>query len=416
MKVGFIGLGKLGLPVALAAEDRGHEVYAWDRSPGVIAAIRERRLPSAEQDVRALLRRTQLRLIETEDVVKAAELVFIAVQTPHEPELGGASRLPSHRSDFDYSHLRDATAVVAAGATMRHSPVTVAVISTVLPGTIEREVKPLLPANVTLAYNPFFTAMGTTVRDFLNPELVLVGVDRADQNGSVALLERFYRTLHNRPVFNTDVRTAELIKLAYNTFVGQKIVFANTMMELSHRLGADVDSLTQALSLADQRIISPRYLTGGMGDGGPCHPRDNVALSWLARELGLSRDIFGEMMVTRERQTEWLADLIESHAESLPIVILGKAFKPGTPLVDGSPGLLLASILRERGLQFTQLDHYVDGGEPEIPQRPSLFFIATRHPEYRQARFPAGSVVLDPWGYVPDRASLEVVRIGRSSS
>ena len=416
MKVGFIGLGKLGLPVALAIHDNGHEVYAADAKAAVIEDIKHRRLKSADEDAERLLAKTRLQLLGTEAVVEAADVVFVAVQTPHEPELGGATRLPSYRRDFDYSHLREATATVAAAAARRRSPLTLAVISTVLPGTMERLVKPLLPANVALAYNPFFTAMGTTVRDFLNPELVLIGLDDGNPNGAKAQLQAFYRTLHDRPVFTTDLRTAELIKVAYNTFIGQKIVFANTMMELCHKLGADVDSLTEALSLAVDRIVSPRYLSGGMGDGGPCHPRDNVALSWLARELGLARDIFGDIMDTRERQTEWLADLIESCAGSLPIVLLGKAFKPGTSLIDGSPALLLASILRERGISFGHLDHHVDGGAPDVPQTPGLFFVATRHPEYPELDFPADSIVLDPWGYIPDRKHVRVIRIGRSTS
>src|SRR2546423_972039 len=181
--------------------------------------------------------------------------------------------------------------------------------------------------------------MGTTVRDFLNPEFVLIGSDRASGNGTVgdSRLRGFYRTLHDRPLFETDVKTAELIKVAYNTFIGQKIVFANAMMELCHKVGADADDLAAALGLAGDRIVSPRYLRGGMGDGGPCHPRDNIALSWLSAEAGLSHDIFGDVMRARESQTEWLADLIAERANGLPVVGLGKAFKPESDLAAGSP-------------------------------------------------------------------------------
>jgi UDPglucose 6-dehydrogenase len=186
------------------------------------------------------------------------------------------------------------------------------------------------------------------------------------------------------------------------------------MMELSHKLGADVDALTGALALARDRIVSPRYLNGGMADGGPCHPRDNIALSWLSREVGLAHDIFSDIMEAREHQTEWLADLVQERAGELPIVILGKAFKPNTHLADGSPALLLASILRERGVDFAHHDRHVDGVRRRLEEEPpSLFFIATRHAEYRHAPFPPGSVVLDPWGYIPDREGVSVVRIGR---
>src|SRR2546423_668973 len=181
--------------------------------------------------------------------------------------------------------------------------------------------------------------MGTTVRDFLNPEFVLIGSDRASGNGTVgdSRLRGFYRTLHDRPLFETDVKTAELIKVAYNTFIGQKIVFANAMMELCHKVGADADDLAAALGLAGDRIVSPRYLRGGMGDGGPCHPRDNIALSWLSEELGLSHDIFSDIMEAREHQAEWLTDLIAERANGIPIVVHGKAFKPDTPITAHIP-------------------------------------------------------------------------------
>jgi UDPglucose 6-dehydrogenase len=412
MNVGIVGLGKLGFPVALAIESKGHAIRGWDASAAVQQSVRERRFSHPDDGLGEMLASSELELAPVEELVESCEIVFVAVQTPHEPSLEGSTRLPDHRRDFDYSFLVDAVGSVAQAAATRQKCLTLAVISTVLPGTMEREIKPLLPPGVELAYNPFFTAMGSTAHDFLHPEFVLIGSDSSpDGDGA---LPRFYRALHDRPVFETDIRTAELIKVAYNTFIGQKIVFANAMMEICHKVGADVDDVAAALGLASDRIISPRYLTGGMGDGGPCHPRDNIALSWLSGEAGLSHDIFEDVMQAREDQTQWLADLIGERANGLPIVILGKAFKPDTDLTDGSPALLLANILEERGLQFAHHDHHIDGSAPQIErQSPSLFFIATRHPEYREARFPPGSEVLDPWGYILDQDGVNVVRIGR---
>jgi UDPglucose 6-dehydrogenase len=412
MNVGLVGLGKLGFPVALAIESKGHTVRGWDESPAVRERVRSRRFPHPEEGLGPLLERTRLELAPVEELVEFADIVFVAVQTPHEPRLGGSARLPSYRRDFDYSFLVGGVTSVVDAAARQAKRLTLAVISTVLPGTMEREVKPLLPSAVELAYNPSFTAMGTTIRDFLHPEFVLIGSDRAAEGDRP--LPRFYTTIHDRPVFETDIKTAELVKVAYNTFIGQKIVFANAMMEICHKVGADVDDLTTALGLARERIVSPRYLSGGMGDGGPCHPRDNIALSWLSAEADLSHDIFGDVMQAREDQTQWLADLIAERADGLPIVLLGKAFKPESNLTDGSPALLLASMLDERRIAFDHHDSRVDGDGPPIEQRPpSLFFVATRHPEYREAAFPRGSVVLDPWGYISDRDGVTVVRIGR---
>ncbi|MEA2309356.1 MAG: hypothetical protein QOI65_1642 [Thermoleophilaceae bacterium] len=411
MNIGFVGLGKLGLPVAYAMGSRGHRVLGWDESAEARAEAEARRLPPGEHAPEGLAEGSNVSVAPLEEVVREAEIVFLAVQTPHEPALDGATRLPDHRSDFDYSYLAAAARSIAAAAGAQGASPTLAVISTVLPGTMEREVAPLLPDGMALAYNPFFTAMGTTIADFLAPEFVLIGV--ADEVGD-ADLARFYRTIHDRPLFTTDVRTAELTKLAYNTFIGQKIVFANTMMEIAHKVGGNVDDLTGALALASERIVSPRYLRGGMGDGGPCHPRDNIALSWLSERLDLSHDIFGDIMEAREHQAEWLADLIAERADGRPVVVLGKAFKPESHLTAGSPATLLAAILEERGIAFDHHDAHVDGAGPPIDERPpSLFFVATGHREYQEASFPPGSVVLDPWGCIADQAGVEVVRIGR---
>lgn len=360
MKVAFIGLGKLGLPVALATEAAGHEVRGYDTSMKVIGSIQDRRIPYMEEGAQELIEKSKIE-ISGPDIISAwADLILIAVQTPHQPEFEGITRLPEERADFDYSHLTHALHSV------REAQCPIVVISTVLPRTMDSyflEVGPPSVRRDQVLYNPFFIAMGTTIHDFRNPEFVLVGTDGAHPG----ILRDFYATIHDRPLFITTIKTAELTKVAYNTFIGLKIAFGNTMMELCEKTGADVDDLVDALSLATDRVVSPAYMRGGMGDGGGCHPRDNIALSWLAREVGLSYDLFGAIMQCREAQTEWLADLIQdeqnSTSEYRPIEIMGKAYKPETNLTVGSPALLLASMLSEMGIIFTHSDPYTGGSD-----------------------------------------------------
>jgi len=351
MRIGFIGLGKLGLPVALATEAAGHDVAGYDPSP-IVAQIREtRKLPYMEKDAQELLEQTRMQFMEPDELKTWAELIFVAVQTPHQPQFEGTTRLTDERADFDYGHLWEALASVAGASCP------IIVISTVLPGTMQREVfddPDIGIAAGDVLYNPFFIAMGTTIPDFRDPEFVLVGTDGAHPG----VLRDFYSTIHDRQVFVTTIKTAELTKVAYNTFIGLKIAFANTLMELCEKTGADVDDCVDALSLATKRLLSSAYLRGGMGDGGGCHPRDNIALSWLAREHNLSYDLFNALMECRERQTEWLADLLDD--DPGPIEILGKAYKPNTALTVGSPATLLANILEERGISFLHTDHVVD--------------------------------------------------------
>jgi UDPglucose 6-dehydrogenase len=408
-KIGFIGLGKLGLPVALAMESKGHEIMGYDINPAVADYLKTKKIPYREEGSSALLKKNNIKLGSVADVVSFADLLFVPIQTPHHPKYEGIDKLTPDRTDFDYSFLINGIREIADTAKKLKKDTILVIISTVLPGTIDRDIRPLLNKYTRLVYEPLFIAMGTTINDFLYPEFVLMGVD---DEAAARTVKNFYKTIHDRPVHETSIKSAELIKVAYNTYIGMKIVFANTMMEICHHTGADVDSVTKGMSLATNRLMSPKYMRGGMGDGGGCHPRDNIAMSWLAGELGLSHNIFDNLMMAREHQTEWLADLIVAEYEKskLPIVILGKSFKPETNLMTGSPAILLSNILKERNLEFVHHDPFVD--EEELKLKPSLYFLATQHETFNDYRFPSGSVVIDPFRYLKDKPKVKIVRVG----
>ncbi len=408
MNIGFIGLGKLGLPCALAVESKGHKVWGYDINPDVETILSTKKLPYREIWAQDHLDNSEIKFSSVEEVVSNSEIIFVPIQTPHDQRFEGTTRLAEDRVDFDYTFLKAGIKLLSDEIEKQGEDKVVIIISTVLPGTVEREIKPLLSDKVKLCYNPFFIAMGTTMRDFLNPEYVLFGVD---DEGAAEKAEAFYKTLHDRPFYKTAIKNAELIKVAYNTFIGMKIAYANTMMEICHKIGADVDEVTGAMSLATERLISGKYLSGGMGDGGGCHPRDNIAMSWLAKKLNLSYDFFESLMMGREQQTEWLADLIEEHKGDLPVMILGKAFKEETNLTVGSPSILLKNILEERAVPVDMFDPHVDEEVVSVNE-PCLFFIGTKHSEFLSYEFPEGSIVIDPWRYMPDQEGVDVIRIG----
>jgi UDPglucose 6-dehydrogenase len=422
MNVGFVGLGKLGMPVALAMSMHGHDVMGYDIDPSKMQkeSFPHREIgPNGEPSIEPLIRASAVRFGSLEQVVAHAEIIFVAVQTPHEPRYEGVTRLPEERVDFDYCWLKDAIAALSAAVEAHGEDRVVIIISTVLPGTMRRDVLPLVNDHVKLCYNPFFIAMGSTIADFLTPEFVLFGMRDLE---AAAKAKALYRTFHQRPFYETSIENAELIKVAYNTYITMKVCFANTLMEICHKIeGCDVDEVTGGLELATDRLLSPKYLRGGMGDGGGCHPRDNIALSWLARELDLSYDWFENVMVAREEQTEWLAELIERQHERRGFThnrvgIYGRAFKEGTNLTVGSPATLLAALLEERGFEVTMYDPYIDGDACPFTE-PGVYFVATKHPEFADPlfEFPAESTVLDPWRFVPVRADVEVVPIGRGT-
>ena len=264
--------------------------------------------------------------------------------------------------------------------------------------------------NLRICYNPFFIAMGTTMRDFLFPEFVLFGVEDPE---ATALARQFYAPITDAPFFDTTVENAELIKVSYNTYIGMKIVFANTLMEICHKTpGTDVDQVVDCLELANRRLISPSYMRGGMGDGGGCHPRDNIALSWLARELDLSYDFFDSLMIARQEQTEWLADLMCSYA--LPKRIIGYAYKPGTEITTGSPALLLCELLKNRGIDVAMSDPVIDGQAADYSnEEPAVFLIGTAHKHFHKLKVPGGSVVIDPWrAFRPASPNVHYLPVG----
>tara|TARA_B100000287_G_scaffold110388_1_gene102752 strand:- start:207 stop:1445 length:1239 start_codon:yes stop_codon:yes gene_type:complete len=412
MNVGFIGMGKLGLPCALAVESKGHNVIGYDISPSVQDIIKSKKLPYKEIWAQDYLDKSNIEVKSVEEVVRHSEIIFVPIQTPHDEKYEGTTRIPDDRVDFNYKWLRDGIKTLSDEIEKQGEDKVVIIISTVLPGTIEREIKPLLGSHIKLCYNPFFIAMGTTMRDFLNPEYVLFGVD---DDGAAEKAQSLYSSLHDRPFYKTTIKNAELIKVAYNTFIGMKIVYANTMMEICHKIGADVDAVTGAMSLATERLVSGKYLTGGMGDGGGCHPRDNIAMSWLARKLDLSYDFFEDLMLARELQTDWLSDLILEHKkDSLPVYILGKSFKPETKIQTGSPSILLKNILDEKISGTEMYDPYVDDID-DYNFKKGVYFIGTKHPDFEDFDFPKDSIVLDPHRYIKDRDGLTVIRIGEGN-
>ena len=188
-------------------------------------------------------------------------------------------------------------------------------------------------------------------------------------------------------------------------------------MELSHKLeNINCDNVMNGLFLANERLISPKYLLGGMGDGGGCHPRDNIALSWLSQKVDLSFDWYDNLMKCREDQTEWLANLIIDNKKEteLPIVILGKTFKKETNLLTGSPSILLRNILEEKGEKVNMFDPWIDQTNPPL-EKESIFFIGTNHDVFSDYKFPSGSIVIDPWRFIKSQENVKLISVGDST-
>lgn len=444
----MVGLGKLGLPVALALEHAGHEVSGWDASERRREQIEARRVPEAahEPHVAEYLAETRLRL---QPILGRADVILIAVQTPHKPEFEGCTPLEREPEDFDYTTLREAVDLTArmvrAGidADSTWNPLVV-VISTCLPGTFDRDLRPVLfdatetycvevdvPTSnarfshrrelrevteplrpIRFAYMPLFIAMGSVIRDFTRPEFILTGAD-SHVCPPIELMAMLSPVVHRNPLDLArpmSITSAELTKVAYNAWLGYKLMLANGLAELSDKVGANVDDVLGTLKLATDRLVSTRYMDAGMGDGGGCHPRDQIALSKLAKNKGLSHDTFDVVIRAREEHARWLADLWcdEADASGLPMMMLGQAYKAGSTITTGSAARLVLHYARARGRAPVILHDFP--GDAGVPPG-FCSFLGTPQGHFLSPH--TEGVVVDPWGLFPEGPKVRVVRPGR---
>lgn len=399
MNIGFIGLGKLGLPCAAAMSVKtGKTIYGYDVNPNIQKYIDDRKTPYIEGQLEEYLSNADFSIKESIDgVLDNADIVFVAVPTPHIERFEGNCPMPDDRADFDYNYLKDVVKKIQIYLeNNKDKNLDIVIISTVLPGTIRSQILPLLTMRegVNLFYNPYFIAMGTTIHDFLNPEFILIGRVSEDSERLVSI----YKSFLSCPIVEITLESAELTKVAYNTFIGMKIVFANTLAEITEKIGGHVDEVTNTLSLGSNRIISNRYMKAGMGDGGGCHPRDQIAMSWLAQKLDLSFDIFEMIAKARDEQSLYFAKLLKKYQEERrqKVIILGNSYKKNVGITVGSPSILLQHYLKELDVDFIAFDP-LQKEEDLICDGPSIFFVATPHDVFQTLSLPEESIVIDPW-------------------
>ena len=420
MKVGFVGLGKLGLPVALAVESKGHKVYGFDIKKEIYEQIKKRKIDYKEKHANDLLKKTNIEIVDIKKLIKLSDIIFVPIQTPHDKKYEGINDIPKTRKDFDYTYLRKGMKMISDELKKIKKKKIVIIISTVLPGTIRKKILPVTNKYTQIGYNPFFIAMGTTIDDFLYPEIILFG---SDDKSVTDKAKNFYRTLTNSPFFETTIENAELIKVVYNTFISTKIAFINSITELCHRLpNTSIDEVTRALSLSTKRIISNSYLRGGMGDGGGCHPRDNIAMSYLAKKHNVSFNIFEAIMLQRQKYNHWLAELCLKFSKNKPLLILGKSFKPETNILTGSPSIYLFNTLKKRKREIFIWDPEVGDKDFDnfikinsLKNKKICYFVGTQHKAFLNIRFNKGSYVLDPFRYIKKRDGVKIVEIGEGA-
>jgi UDPglucose 6-dehydrogenase len=355
MRLSIIGLGKLGAPMAAVMAHKGHTVVGVDVNPGCVIAIQQGRPPVQEPGLAEMIQANRERLTaigDYDEAILATDVTFMIVPTPSDPD-----------GTFSLRYVLSAAENIGHALRKKKGWHLVVLSSTVMPGSTGGKLLPALEAasgkkcglDFGLCYNPEFIALGSVIRDMLNPDMILIG--ESDTRSGDILQTLYAGVCESNPrIQRMNYVNAELTKLSVNTYVTTKISYANMLAQVCETLpGADVDVVTSAIG-CDSRI-GKKYLKGALGYGGPCFPRDNIAFSALARANGVPALLAEATDALNRRQVPRLAELILSRLpDGGTVGILGLSYKPDTEVIEESQGLGLAKHLLHQGVRVAVFD------------------------------------------------------------
>jgi UDPglucose 6-dehydrogenase len=385
-RIAVFGGGYVGLVTAACFAELGHDVAVRDIVPGKIEALRRGEVPIYEPGLDALLVRNAERLrytLDVRDALDRAEFVFVCVDTP-----------PLYSGDADLSRVWTVVDELPAD-----TQATIVMKSTVPVGTGEK-VRAALDARglgaVGYVSNPEFTAEGTAVRDFMEPDRIVIG---AFEGADADAVEALHAGI-DAPVVRADVNSAEMIKLAANAFLMTRVSFINEIANVCELIGADVQSVAEGLGL-DHRL-GPHFLRAGLGYGGSCFPKDSLALKQLAANSGYHFQLLTAVIEVNELQKRRVIQKLQKHLGPLrgkTVALLGLAFKPNTDDTREAPSLVLASRLLAEGAE-------VRGWDPIArPELQGVQFCATPLEAVQGAD---AAVIVTEWPQLAELASEEV--------
>jgi UDPglucose 6-dehydrogenase len=435
MQVSVIGLGKLGSPLLGVLASKGHRVIGIDINATFVEKINQGIAPVEEPLLQELISTHHLKIDATTHYPKAilsTDITFIIVPTPSEQE-----------GLFSNHYLLQAVESLGKSLKEKSTYHLVVITSTTVPGSTAGEIKTTLERtsgrttghDLGLCYSPEFVALGSVIRNMLFPDMILIG--ESDKRAG-DLLESFYYTIceNSPPIRRMNLINAELAKIAINTFVTTKISYANMLSDICQRLpGADVDIVTEAIGL-DSRIGS-KYLKAAVAFGGPCFPRDNIALRVFAEKIGARAEIAQATQEINQYQTQRLMELVEQNAKTNWIGILGLSYKPGTCVVEESPGIAIVNQLFKKGFslsvydpaalteakKFFSFDIQQASSVTDCLQQSDTILIMTPWPQFSQTITPqllteiGPKTIIDPWRLLPSTYSTfcDLIYLGRST-
>jgi len=349
MKIGIVGSGYVGLVTGACLAHLGHTVTCVDNDPEKIRTLKSGNVPFYEPGLHEMIENnvTAGRLLFTADiskVVNRCQVIFICVNTPSLPD--GSADLSSVEkvTKSIAKHLRKFCLLVAKSTVPVETGVWIR-------RTLKRNVRPGVPFDV--ASNPEFLREGSAIQDFMRPDRIVIGVDT---QRSEKLLRELYTSM-KAPLIVTDIKSAELIKHAANSFLATKISFANGLSRICDAVGADVDKVTLGMGL-DPRIGS-QFLRAGIGFGGACFPKDLKAFLHISEELGVPFNVLAEVIRINDTQARYFYEKILNKMRSLKgktLGVLGLAFKSDTDDMRNAPSLTILPALQKEGAKIQVYD------------------------------------------------------------
>ncbi len=354
--ISVFGIGKLGLPIVACLAHRGYRVIGFDVDPKIVESVNERQPLIYEPGLAELLGESG-DISATNDyryAVANSDVTFIVVPTPSQED-----------GSFSTKYVESAAEQIATGLKDKSGFQVIVLTSTVLPGATEGVVKPVLEKvsgkkcglDFGLCYSPEFIALGSVIRDFMNPDVILIG--ESDQR-SGELLSEVYKTVcdNDPPIVRTTICNAELAKISLNAFITMKISFANTLAELCERIpDGNAEAVSRLLGF-DSRI-GRKYLSGALAYGGPCFPRDNKAFTTFAKRIGCEARLAEATDAENEHQNERVVELVSKRvggASGKRIAILGLTYKPDTDVIEESAAMEIADTLLQKGARLSVYD------------------------------------------------------------
>ena len=357
MDVSIIGSGYVGTTAAACLADFGHDVLAIDLDEDIVAALNDGTAPIHEPGLDALVSEyggSRLRASTDYDDVAETDITMLALPTPSNSD-----------GSIDLSAMKAGARSVGEAIADKDDFHLVVVKSTVVPGTTEEELLPILEDaagkregdEFSLAVNPEFLREGTAVEDFMHPDKIVLGTDGDER--ALDGLGQLYDPLvadADATLFETGRREAEMIKYANNAFLAAKVSLINDIGNICKEFGVDSYEVADAIGLDDR--IGERFLRSGVGWGGSCFPKDVDALRTAASEAGYDPRMLDAAVAVNDNQPRRLLSLLADHVdvESARIAVLGLSFKPGTDDIRNSRAIPVIEGLLDHGASVVAYD------------------------------------------------------------